>query len=211
MDGYNNYSSPTYPKLIDNPPPHNTSSVSEGAAFLGLNTHNSYMPQTLQDSALRPGSPEGHQLLPSSHEKLDDPSTWKLETIREVATDMFNQGTVVYDLQDQCVPSTPVTPSPPCEWKGDVGDRIYGAGPRQPKLKLHEWPPQTDPVQEKRRQRAVRQYQKRQKDQQEKQNLQIDLAGVNREIEELTLEANRRLKNVQILEKHAAAHGLLRL
>ena len=64
-------------------------------------------------------------------------------------------------------------------------------GPRRRKVKMYEWPPQSDPELEKRRLRALRQWYQRQREQQEIEQLQRDLHHTMREVTELAPEAAR--------------------
>ena len=64
-------------------------------------------------------------------------------------------------------------------------------GPRRRKVKMYEWPPQSDPKLEKRRLRALRQWYQRQREQQEIEQLQRDLHHTMREVTELAPEAAR--------------------
>lgn len=100
----------THPRLIDDPQQDNTSSLFGGAAALDPYNPSSITPQ----------------LQSSNHERLDDVSTWKLDTIREVATDMYNNpGLALFHHHDQYGSAIPETSPPVCGWDDDVGNDEY--------------------------------------------------------------------------------------
>lgn len=229
LDPYS-YSNTPQPYRYDGTSPHhNTSSLFGGAG-----------PHTSQIDATQVGFSENLRFESSLHEKMDDPCTWNLDTIREVATDMYNNPDMaIFDSQDHFVPVTPEVSPLPCEWNddddGDEDDEDQvldqyesanlehhplpanlsdvSASPSPPgsrgsrKLKMHELPPQSDPEMERRRKRAMRQYNQRQKEQQEMLELQKALEEKRRVVERMTNEANQRRKKVEMLRQYVAQQG----
>lgn len=64
-----------------------------------------------------------------------------------------------------------------------------GAGPRGRRLKMYEWPRQSDPEKEKRRKHAVRQHEQRQKKKKDYKQLEKDLQHQRRVVGDLRREA----------------------
>lgn len=220
-----------HPSLIDDPQQHDSGRT----AVLDSYASYSNSPQAHLNSPR-----QALQLPRSTHEKLDDVSTWNMDTIRQVAMDIgHQQGLALFDLQDHFSPTTPeTTPLPTCGWNDDEYDRNDVAGAdgavgyeqeslflcpsveshaalhsgsaasRPRKLKMHEWPPQSDPEKEKRRKGAVRQKLQREKEQKEIQELQKTYNDSMREVGELAPERTRLQQQVQLLEQYAAQQGI---
>ncbi|XP_045117765.1 dual specificity protein kinase shkE-like [Portunus trituberculatus] len=177
------------------------------------------------------------QLYLDDNEKLDDVSTWNVQTIHQVAASLaqnVSDNPAYFDLEDQwplasqdawnddehennnnnnnngygeedvlgaygntaplyAVPSGNGAPQP-----------STGATPRRRKLKMYEWPPQSDPELEKRRQRAVRQYQQRLKEEQMERSLRRQLEERQGEVATLTAEVHQRHQKVLMLKRLVA-------
>lgn len=82
-----------------------------------------------------------------------------------------------------------------------------GAAPRRRKLKMYEWPPQADPVLEKKRIRALRQRQQRMKDEELEMNLRRELKARKSEVADLTVEVQRRQQILLELQRRVAQQG----
>ncbi|XP_050699103.1 uncharacterized protein LOC126986774 [Eriocheir sinensis] len=229
-----------HPTLINNPPKHNTGSHFGGAAALDPWTSRHNTPQLLMNHENfhqhNPGSHFGgaaaldpctsHPNTPQNLQKqLDYVSTWGLDTIRQVATDIYNNPDLAFfDLQDRSVSGpSETTPPPACGWNDgeynyEEETDVYGstnhASPpaggessRRRKVKMHEWPPQSDPKLEKRRLRALREFLKRRREHQEEAQLQNEYDDIMREARELAPEAERLRQRIQMLELSAAQQG----
>lgn len=202
-------------------------SLVEGAASLEF--YDQYA-NTQLDSSPNSAFSDTPQLYLDDHEELEDVSTWNLQTIHQVATSLaqnVSDNPAFFDMEDQW-PLAPqnawnddnsnsssnayreedvlgayADPAPLYAVPGGNGapQPSTGAAPRRRKLKMYEWPPQSDPELEKRRQRAVRQYQQRLKEEQMERNLRRDLEERQGEVATLTAEAHQRQQNVLMLKR----------
>lgn len=216
---------------------YNTGSSLRSATALHPHSAHPYITKSSQNEAQQIEFLKALQLPSSTHEKLDDVSTWGLDTLLKVATDLCNDPELtVFDYEDQCVANNSETTSV-CELnnndsEGEVSG-VYGGvickpkprnndpagtgyrplrpenGCRRPRVKMYELQPFSDPEREKQRLRAVRQRQRRQEEKKELQKLQKDLEETRKEVSKLTPEANRIQGRVQELEQLVMLHGLL--
>ncbi|MPC97448.1 uncharacterized protein LOC123508253 [Portunus trituberculatus] len=170
------------------------------------------------------------QLCLDDNENPDDVTTWKMQTIHQVATSLA-QNQAYFDLEDQW-PLAPQDTWNDYEHENNnnngygeedvlgaygntaplyavpsgngVPESFTGAAPRRRKPKMYEWPPQSDPKQEKRRLRALRQHKLRLKEDQMELSLHRQLEEKQGEVATLTAEVHQRHQNVLMLEKLVA-------
>lgn len=69
---------------------------------------------------------------------------------------------------------------------------------------MYQWEPQQDPQLEKMRKRAIKQYKKRQQDEQKERELKQCLNTASQEVAILREEAVRKRQNVAVLEQYMA-------
>ncbi|KAK3854941.1 hypothetical protein Pcinc_038630 [Petrolisthes cinctipes] len=159
-------------------------------------------------------------------EVLEDVSTWSLDTIRQVASSLHQQG--VWQADDtpamasweeegasaltpmrswhSDVPSTSTThaviSTPTAEFTAqpDINSPQASLQPKTRKKKMYQWEPQQDPQLEKKRLRALRQFRKRQQEEQYERNLKRSLTETTKEVDSLREEAATRLERVKTLE-----------
>lgn len=209
-------SSATRPKL-NKPQQHSASSSFRSAKTLSPYTSHQYTPSHFSQG---------------NEEKLDALSTWRIDT------DMYNDPSLaLFETHDfACTEYSLPKSEHICNYHNtDDGVSEYGAmnisqeqihsddavighnpsllferaGSCSRKLKMHEWPPQSDPDLEKRRRRAKRQREHRQKEREEVMRMKNQLADVNTEVTQLIPEANRLQQRIQMLQQYAAQCGCL--
>ncbi|KAK3870046.1 hypothetical protein Pcinc_024697 [Petrolisthes cinctipes] len=160
-------------------------------------------------------------------EVLEDVSTWSLDTIRQVASSLHQQG--VWQADDTPAmasweeegasaltpmrswhsdePSTSTThaviSTPTAEFTAQSTIN-HQQTKRKKKNNMYEWEPQQDPKMEKKRLRALKQFQFRQQEDQEEQNLRHCLDTTTQEVAKLKHEAARRRRQVKELEQNLA-------
>lgn len=90
-----------------------------------------------------------------------------------------------------------LSPSPPLSVSG---------GGRQRKVKMYDWPKQDDPALEKRRQLAIKQKKKRDKDEREEIQMRLGLKKTEEEIKNLKMEMAMRGCNVSMMQQTLASY-----
>lgn len=223
----------TQPLLDDGK--YNTCGPFLGAATVDPNAAHSYTTHSSQNETPQTGFLKALQLPPSTHENPDDVSTWSINTIWNVATDLSNNNPeLLFDCEAQCVADNPET-APVCDMNNnDSDDKVVGVykgmiyepepcnddptgtsqAPLRPgsehrrrRVMMYELPPQSDPKKEKQRLRAVRQRQRREQEKKEVQELQKDLHETKTEMAKLAIEVSSRQGRVQWLEQLVALRG----
>ncbi|XP_050716046.1 uncharacterized protein LOC126998423 [Eriocheir sinensis] len=189
---------------------HNSSNPSGGAGALDPYTSHLHSPQNLLDEAQQTGFTEAPQPTLNTQENLDAVNNWSIDDIREMALYFYEnpEALAIFDLQDQYDPNNDSDDD-----EEEVG--VYGgvnlehdprdadpagtshapspsegAGPRGRRLKMYEWPSQSDPKMEKRRKHAERQHLQRQKKKQSFIQLENDLQKQRSVVENLRREAS---------------------
>ncbi|XP_050699102.1 uncharacterized protein LOC126986773 [Eriocheir sinensis] len=199
---FNNFldgSPSAHPRLINNPRQHNSSS--SGGAALDPCTFQPNTPQPSLDDAWQAGFTEALQPAPSNLGRYESANQ---ETTPLPASE-WNNG---YNYEEVgAYGGANLEHEPRHADPAGTGHAPGGAGSRGRTLRMHEWLPQSDPELERRRLRAVRQWQKRQREQQEAEHLQRDFDDAMREVTELSPEVNRLRRQVHILEQYAAQQG----
>ncbi|KAK3870041.1 hypothetical protein Pcinc_024692 [Petrolisthes cinctipes] len=163
-------------------------------------------------------------------EVLEDVSTWSLDTIRQVASSLHQQGVWQADdtpamasweeegasalipmrSWDSDVPSTSTThaviSTPTAEFTAqpDINSPQASLQPKTRKKKMYQWEPQQDPQLEKKRLRALKQFRKRQQEEQEERDLKQFLDTTSEEVTNLREEAVVRRQEVAALEQYMA-------
>lgn len=164
------------------------------------------------------GFTEAPQVLLGTEEKLDDLSTWSMDAIREVATDIyaFCDPTSLYngDIGNDESSKKDFLDTHEGPDLGHVSLSSLSSGKntlfrpsstvrsRLPRVKMYELPFQSDSKLEERRKRARCQWEQRQRKKQETEQMKNELEVVNRQVAQLTQEADRHRKRVQKLEQY---------
>ncbi|KAK4301340.1 hypothetical protein Pmani_026512 [Petrolisthes manimaculis] len=154
-------------------------------------------------------------------EVLEDVSTWSLDSIRQVASSLHQQA--VWQADDTAAmagasalppmrswhsdePGTSTThavistPNAELTLQSDINSPQASLQPKTRKKKMYQWEPQQDPQLEKKRLRALKQFRKRQQEEQYERNLKRTLTTTTIEVDSLREEAARRLERVKTLE-----------
>ncbi|XP_037799229.1 uncharacterized protein LOC119594231 [Penaeus monodon] len=92
-----------------------------------------------------------------------------------------------------------LSPSPPPSVSG---------GNRRRKVKMYDWPKQDDPVLEKRRQLAIKQKKKRDKDEREEMQTRLGIKKTEEEIKNIKMEMAMRGCNISMMQQTLAAYNV---
>ncbi|XP_037798835.1 uncharacterized protein LOC119593881 [Penaeus monodon] len=82
------------------------------------------------------------------------------------------------------------------------------SGDRRRKVKMYDWPKQDDPVLEKRRQLAIKQKKKRDKDEREEMQTRLGIRKTEEEIKNLKMEMAMRGCNISMMQQTLAAYDV---
>ncbi|KAK4301586.1 hypothetical protein Pmani_026364 [Petrolisthes manimaculis] len=155
-------------------------------------------------------------------EVLEDVSTWSLDSIRQVASSLHQQSVCQADDTTAMAGASDLTPMR--SWHSDepgtstthavISTPTAELTPqstinhqqtkRRNKKNMYEWEPQQDPNMEKKRLRALKQFQFRQQEDQEEQSLRHCLNTTIKEVAKLKQEAAKRRRQVKELEQNLA-------
>ncbi|XP_047484616.1 uncharacterized protein LOC125036202 [Penaeus chinensis] len=81
-------------------------------------------------------------------------------------------------------------------------------GDRRRKVKMYDWPKQDDPVLEKRRQLAIKQKKKRDKDEREEMQTRLGIKKTEEEIKNIKMEMAMRGCNISMMQQTLAAYDV---
>ncbi|KAK4301585.1 hypothetical protein Pmani_026363 [Petrolisthes manimaculis] len=155
-------------------------------------------------------------------EVLEDVSTWSLDSIRQVASSLHQQS--VWQSDDTTAMAGASALTPMRSWHSDEPGTStthavistptaeltpqstinHQQSKRKNKKNMYEWEPQQDPNMEKKRLRALKQFQFRQQEDQEEQSLRHCLNTTTKEVAKLKQEAAKRRQQVKELEQNLA-------